>query len=151
VIVFMLLTSSSFEKTYFLHHLLIAKISKLQIFIFHFSRDLYRLTKIILHYINFKYLSQLFFFFTHHQIIFLLLLNFISYLFLLIYNSELLYQQIYFLLLLNFISYLFLLIYNSELLYQQIYFLLSSFSLFNDLISIFNNIFFLSSLCWIET
>ena len=125
VIVFMLLTSSSFEKTYFLHHLLIAKISKLQIFIFHFSRDLYRLTKIILHYINFKYLSQLFFFFTHHQIIFLLLLNFISYLFLLIYNSE--------------------------LLYQQIYFLLSSFSLFNDLISIFNNIFFLSSLCWIET
>ena len=117
----MLLTSSLFEKTYFLYHLLIAKISKLQIFIFHFSRDLYRLTKIILHYINFKYLSQLFFFFTHHQIIFLLLLNFISYLFLLIYNSE--------------------------LLYQQIYFLLSSFSLFNDLIFIFNNIFFLSSLC----
>ncbi len=123
--VFMLLTSSLFEKTYFLHHSLIAKISKLWIFIFHFSRDLYRLTEIILHYINLKYLSQLFFFFTHHQIIFLLLLNFISYLFLLIYNSE--------------------------LLYQHIYSLLFSFSLSSDLVFIFDNILFLSSLCWIET
>ena len=123
--VFMLLTSSSFEKTYFLHHSLIAKISKLWIFIFHFSRDLYCLTEIILHYINLKYLSQLFFFFTHHQIIFLLLLNFISYLFLLIYNSE--------------------------LLYQHIYSLLFSFSLSSDLIFIFDNILFLSSLCWIKT
>ena len=125
MIVLMLLTSSSFEKTYSLHHLLIAKISKLWIFIFHFSKSSYRSTEIILHYINLKYLSQLFFFFTHHQIIFLLLLNFIFYLFLLIYNSELLYQHIYFLLLL--------------------------FSLFNDLVFIFNNILFLSSLCWIET
>ncbi len=123
--VFMLLTSSLFEKTYFLHHSLIAKISKLWIFIFHFSRDSYRLTEIILHYINLKYLSQLFFFFTHHQIIFLLLLNFISYLFLLIYNSE--------------------------LLYQHIYSLLFSFSLSSDLVFIFDNILFLSSLCWIET
>ncbi len=123
--VFMLLTSSSFEKTYSLHHSLIAKISKLWIFIFHFSRDSYRSTEIILHYINFKYLSQLFFFFTHHQIIFLLFLNFISYLFLLIYNSE--------------------------LLYQHIYFFLSLFSLSSNLISIFDNILFLSSLCWIET
>ena len=125
VTILMLLTSSSFEKTYFLHYLLIAKISKLRIFIFHFSRDSYRLTKIILHYINLKYLSQLFFFFTHHQIIFLLLLNFISYLFLLIYNSE--------------------------LLYQHIYSLLFSFNLSSDLVFIFNNILFLSSLCWIET
>jgi len=125
VTVFMLLTSSLFEKTYSLHHSLIAKISKLRIFIFHFSRNSYRLTEIILHYINLKYLSQLFFFFTHHQIIFLLLLNFISYLFLLIYNSE--------------------------LLYQHIYFLLFSFSLSSDLVSIFDNILFLSSLCWIET
>ncbi len=125
VTVLMLLTSSSFEKTYSLHHSLIAKISKLWIFIFHFSRDLYRLTEIILQYINLKYLSQLFFFFTHHQIIFLLLLNFISYLFLLIYNSE--------------------------LLYQHIYSLLFSFNLSSDLVFIFDNIFFLSSLCWIET
>ncbi len=125
VTVFMLLTSSSIEKTYSLHHSLIAKISKLWIFIFHFSRDSYRLTKIILHYINLKYLPQLFFFFTHHQIIFLLLLNFIFYLFFLIYNSE--------------------------LLYQHIYFLLSSFNLFSDLVFIFDNILFLSSLCWIET
>ena len=124
--VFMLLTSSSFEKTYFLHHSLIAKISKLWIFIFHFSRSSYYLTEIILHYINLKYLSQLFFFFIHHQIIFLLLL-------------------------VNFISYLFLLIYNSELLYQHIYFLLSSFNLSSDLVFIFNNILFLSSLCWIKT
>ena len=123
--VLMLLTSSSFEKTYFLHHSLIAKISKLRIFIFHFSRSSYRLTEIILHYINLKYLSQLFFFFIHHQIIFLLLLNFISYLFPLIYNSE--------------------------LLYQHIYFLLFSFSLSSDLVFIFDNILFLSSLCWIET
>ncbi len=117
----MLLTSSLFEKTYSLHHSLIAKISKLRIFIFHFSRSSYRSTEIILHYINLKYLSQLFFFFTHHQIIFLLLLNFISYLFLLIYNSE--------------------------LLYQHIYSLLSSFNLSSDLVFIFDNILFLSSLC----